>query len=147
MDIKEHIIISLGGSLIIPDEIDVALMIEFVSTIKKYTDRGFRFVIITGGGKVCRKYQGALTNIKETNQDDLDWLGIYSTRLNAEFIKLSFGDLAYSEIILDPNIVPHTDKPIILGAGWKPGWSTDYDAVIIAEQLKAMKVINLSNID
>lgn len=147
MEKKEHIIISLGGSLIIPEEVDTAFLKEFISMIKGYVEKGFRFVIITGGGKLCRKYQKALGNLIAPDQSDLDWLGIYTTRLNSEFMRLAFGYLAYSDIIIDPNIVPKTDKPVILGAGWKPGWSTDYDAVVVAEQLGAKKVINLSNID
>ena len=56
MDKKEHIIISLGGSLIIPEEVDTVFLKEFIRMIKDYVAQGFHFVIITGGGKICRKY-------------------------------------------------------------------------------------------
>ena len=36
---------------------------------------------------------------------------------------------------------------MVIGAGWKPGWSTDYDAVILARDYGAKLIINLSNID
>jgi uridylate kinase len=144
---KKHIIISLGGSLIIPDEVDSSFLREFIGTIKEYVKNGYKFVIITGGGRLCRRYQHAFEDIEDTSNEQLDWLGIHSTRFNAEFVRLLFGDLAHNEIILNPNIIPETDKPIILGGGWKPGWSTDYDAVIIAKILESEKVINLSNID
>jgi len=147
MDKKEHIVISLGGSLIVPDQIDSEFLKSFISTIKEYVSKGYHFVIITGGGKTCRRYQKALSDISETTSSSLDWLGIYSTRLNAEFMRLVFGPLAHLDIIIDPNIVPETDKPIVIGAGWKPGWSSDYDAVIIAGQLGVKRIINLSNID
>ncbi len=143
----ETIIISLGGSLIIPDEIDTAFISEFKSLIELQVAQGKKFIIITGGGKICRKYQKSAEDIKEMTSDELDWLGIYSTRLNAEFIKTLFGGLAESEIILDPTLQIKTDKPIVIGGGWKPGWSTDYVAVILGKQLGAKRVINLSNID
>ena len=38
-------------------------------------------------------------------------------------------------------------KRILIAAGWKPGWSTDYDAVVLAKNLKINTVINMSNID
>ena len=38
-------------------------------------------------------------------------------------------------------------KSIVIGGGWKPGWSTDYVAVILGKQLHAKKIINLSNTD
>jgi len=35
---------------------------------------------------------------------------------------------------------------ILVASGWKPGWSTDYDAVLLAERFGADEVLNLSNI-
>jgi uridylate kinase len=35
----------------------------------------------------------------------------------------------------------------LVAAGWRPGFSTDYDAVLLAKYFKIKKVINLSNID
>jgi uridylate kinase len=37
-------------------------------------------------------------------------------------------------------------EKIMVAAGWRPGWSTDYVAAIIAQRLGAKKLINLSNI-
>jgi uridylate kinase len=147
MNNEKHIIISLGGSLIVPDEIDVGFLKEFTSLIKDYAGRGFRFVIITGGGKICRKYQNALGELGNKDGNDLDWLGIYSTHLNAQFIRLALGGLAYDQIITDRSLMVDTDKPVIVGAGEKPGASTDTASVSYAEKLGAKKLINLSNID
>jgi uridylate kinase len=60
---------------------------------------------------------------------------------------MSFGGAASPRVVLDPSILPSFNTPVIIGAGWKPGWSTDYDAIMMAEQLDAKKVINLSNIE
>ena len=147
METKEQIVISLGGSLIIPEEIDVDFVRLFVETTKKYISNGFNFLIITGGGKICRKYNDYLKKITNPSNEDLDWLGIATTRLNAEFIRICFGDMAYEKVIMDPDFIPVTTKPIIVGGGWKPGNSSDLAAVYSAKSIGAKKIINLSNID
>ncbi|MBP9711723.1 MAG: UMP kinase [Candidatus Pacebacteria bacterium] len=143
----EIIIISLGGSLIIPQEIDVDFLKSFKEMILRYVEQGKRFVIITGGGKVCRKYQDAGRKVRDLTSDDLDWLGIHTTRLNAEFVKILFGDVAEEAVIIDPTLPVNFNKSVVFGGGWKPGWSTDYVAVVLGSQLGAKKIINLSNID
>lgn len=143
----EKIIISLGGSLIVPEEVDVVFLQDFKSLILKHVKEGKKFIIITGGGKLCRKYNKAAEEVTEVSQDELDWLGIYSTRFNAEFVRLLFGEYADKDIILDPMLPIDFTKPIIIGGGWKPGSSTDLVAVLSAKQVGAKKIINLSNTD
>ncbi len=156
----ETIIISLGGSLIIPDEIDINFLKDFKKLILSQIEKparnadgiasaggGKKFVIITGGGKLCRRYNKAAEEISKSSNDDLDWLGIFSTRFNAEFVKILFGDLAEDKIILDPTLSIKLNKSVIIGGGWKPGNSTDFCAVLMAKNVGAKKIINLSNTD
>lgn len=144
---QETIVISLGGSLIIPDNIDVDFLKEFKTLILSHVAVGKKFVIITGGGKICRRYNDAAESIVLPTKDDLDWLGISATRLNSELLRVIFGDFAFNKIIIDPDQIPDTDKPIMLGAGWKPGNSSDLAAIRIAKTVGAKVVINLSNTD
>ena len=58
--------------------------------IKDYISKGFSFVIITGGGKTCRNYNNSLRKIVNPSLEDLDWMGIASTRLNAELVRICF---------------------------------------------------------
>ncbi|MFA5751386.1 MAG: UMP kinase [Candidatus Paceibacterota bacterium] len=143
----EKIIISLGGSLIIPDSIDIDFLKDFRELIISEVEKGRKFVIITGGGKICRRYQDAGKEIKRMSEEDLDWLGIYTTRYNAEFMKILFGELAEEKIILDPTIFFEFKKPIVLGGGYKPGNSSDLATVVIAKNIGVKRIINLSNID
>jgi len=46
--------------------------------------------------------------------------------------------------MVDKNAVNY---PIVICGGWKPGWSTDYDAALLANDYHINTVINLSNID
>lgn len=147
MDKKKYIVVSLGGSIIVPDKIDVEFLKIFIKTIKEYVEKGYKFVIITGGGKTCRSYDDSLKQISNPRNEDLDWLGISVTRLNAELLKFAFGNEAYEKILLNPDEIPETDKPIIIGGGWKPGNSSDLAAVHVADKMGISKLINLSNID
>jgi uridylate kinase len=144
---NEKIVISLGGSLIIPSDVDSDFLKSFRDFILSEIKLGKKFVIITGGGKLCRNYNSAAENIKDISKDELDWLGIYATRFNAEFVRVLFGEVAEKEIIIDPTLPLVFNKSILLGGGWKPGNSTDLVAVTIAKQIGAKKIINLSNTD
>ncbi len=147
MDKTKHIVMSLGGSLIVPDHIDTEFVISFKQFIERLVVEGYTFTLFTGGGKVCRMYIEALEKISDNKtQEEKDWLGISLTKVNALFIQQIFGELACVDIITDPNILPTTTKPIIIGSGWKPGWSTDYDAVLYAKNVGVTQVINISNI-
>ncbi|MEI7497739.1 MAG: UMP kinase [Candidatus Falkowbacteria bacterium] len=139
-------IISLGGSLIVPDQIDVAFLKSFKRVIDNLTTKGERFVLICGGGKTCRYYQSAAKSVIKLTDEDLDWLGIHSTRLNAHLLRTIFYQSANPKIITHPLEKIHFSESILIAAGWKPGRSTDYVAVLIAKQLKAKRILNLSNI-
>ena len=141
---KEVVIISLGGSNIVPNEIDVNFLKKFRKLIMKYK-RKYKFVLITGGGRTCRKYQQAAAKVVKMTSEDLDWIGIESTRFNAYLVKKIFG--VKKEVIKNPTKKILFDEDILIGAGWKPGCSSDKDAVLIAQNLKAKTVINISNVD
>ena len=58
-----------------------------------------------------------------------------------------FKNNSENEIVIDPTKKINFNKKILIAAGWKPGWSTDYDAVLLAKNLKTKEIINMSNID
>jgi uridylate kinase len=143
----ENIVISLGGSVIIPDEINTDFLKRFKITISDFVKKGNKVIIVCGGGKLARRYSEAAKKIMKVSDDELDWIGIKATILNAELVKSMFGESAYEKVVNEPNRCITTDKKIIIGSGWKPGWSTDYDAVLLAKQFGAKRIINLSNIE
>jgi uridylate kinase len=141
------IIMSLGGSVIVPDKVDTEFLKDFKRAIEKFLAKGYRFVIYCGGGAIARNYQKAASDITKLSDEDLDWVGIYATMLNANFVKKLFGALAEDFIITDPTQKIKFNKKILVASGWKPGWSTDYDAVLLAKNLGIDTVVNMSNID
>jgi uridylate kinase len=144
---KKLFVLSLGGSLIVPDKIDADFLKKFRSLILKQIKKGNRFIIITGGGKICRNYQQTLKSIAQPTSFDLDWLGIYSTRFNAQLVRLMFKNYAHPKIIENTNKKIKFREKILLAGGWIPGRSTDDDAVRLAKAYQANTIINLSNID
>lgn len=143
----ETIIISLGGSLIIPDEIDINFLKEFKDLIISQIKLGKKFIIVTGGGKICRKYQAIAKEISNPSGEDLDWIGIASLRLNAQLLRVIFRDYTHPKIIKNPSEPIDFDMPVVVGSANEPGHSTDWDAVMIAKNVGAKKIINLSNTD
>jgi uridylate kinase len=148
-NVRERIIVSVGGSLIVPDKIDTDFIVRFREFILKKVGEGLSFFIITGGGRTARLYQEAGRAVRgdELSREDIDWLGIHATRLNAHLLRVVFLEQAYNRFVKDPTEHFDTHDPIIVGAGWKPGWSTDYCAVLAAKTLGATRLVNLSDID
>lgn len=143
---KETIVFSLGGSIIIPQEIDVKFLSRFRDLIFQILPHYKQIILVTGGGRICRIYQQAARQITKVSNTDLDWIGIASTRYNAELVRVMFSSYAHSEVIKDPTKKVKTNKKILIGCGWKPGCSSDKDAVLIAKTYHASLVVNLSNI-
>lgn len=146
----ETIILSVGGSLIVPNgDVDHDFLNKLNKFVREQIKKGKRFIIVVGGGKLARHYRDAgKAVIGELTNEDLDWLGIHATRLNAHLIRTIFKDIAHPRIIMDyDRKLLNWNQPVAIGAGWKPGWSTDYDAVVVARDYHASVIINLSNID
>ncbi len=146
---NKPVVISLGGSMIVPQDgqIDVKFLRQFKKIILQQIKAGQRFIIVAGGGRTARLYQQSARQVGKVQNDDLDWLGIHSTRLNAHLLRTIFKDQAEVKINDNPTKVEKFSKSVLIGAGWKPGCSTDYDAVLLAQKHRANIIINLSNID
>jgi len=140
----ETVIISLGGSLIVPSGIDVNFLKKFRKLILKSV-RKKRFIIISGGGKTCRIYQKAAAKVTKLTDEDIDWLGIHATRLNAHLLRTIFRGYAYPKVIRNPEEKIKLSRPILIAAGYRPGCSTDYDAVLLAKNFGVKTLLNLTD--
>jgi uridylate kinase len=144
----ERIVVSVGGSLIVPDQIDTEFLTTFRALVMKKVSEGMQFYIIAGGGKLARRYQDAARVVTgELVDEQADWLGIHATRLNARLLQVLFNEYTSDRIIKNPTRKASTRYPIVIGSGWKPGNSTDYCSVLAAKKVGAKKLVNLSNID
>jgi len=146
----ETVVMSVGGSLMVPDQIDVAFLKEIKQLIEdQIEEKKRRFIVIAGGGKTARNYQDAAAAVAKLDAEDIDWIGLHATRLNGQLFKTICKGLAHPVIITNPDDVTDVpkDAKLIVAAGYRPGASTDLRAVQIAERVGATKVINLSNTD
>lgn len=147
-----YIVIHLGGSAVVPhlsDQggINTAFLRDFLVFMRRQLGKGKRFIIVVGGGKTCRVYQQSANKVKNVSDWDLDWIGIHATRLNAHLLRTIFVKEAYPVVIdHDPleeevEMMKHSSKEIFFASGWRPGWSTDYIAVRLAQKFNARDVI------
>ncbi len=144
---KEIILLSIGGSLVVPDGIDKDFLSQFKKLILQYTRKGKRFVITVGGGTTCRIYQDASRDLGNPTLTELDWLGIKVTEVNAYLLKMLFEPHVHPKVITNPTENIRFTKSVLIGAGWKPGCSTDMDAVLLSRKLGIHRLVNLTNID
>lgn len=149
---QEKIVISVGGSLVVPNG---GADINFLKNLNNFIrqklaeNKNRQFFLVVGGGETARHYRDVAREIigHELTRDDLDWLGIHATRLNAHLIRTIFRDIAHAYIIKHYDIIRKAKEPVVVASGWKPGWSTDFDAVLLCEDYGIKTIINLSNID
>ena len=141
---KEVIVISLGGSIIIPDEIDIKRIREFKKVIRSNLNK-YKFVIVCGGGSVARKYINAL---KDKPDELQSYAGISATRMNARFMSYFFD--------FDQKEIPHTienvknrlkrQNTVFCGAlGYNKNQTSDSTAVRVAKEVNA-KFINITDV-
>lgn len=147
-------VLSVGGSIVVPEKPDTEFLTAFINMVKNWLskDKNRKLILVVGGGAPARVYQNAYKEVAEkTNAqselNDADWIGIMATRLNAQLVKASFGSLCKNDVVYNPTENISFDGQILVAAGWKPGFSTDNDAVLLAEKFDAKTVVNLSNIE
>ena len=149
-------VLSLGGSVFAPNGSRSTIDIDFLNKFEKFirkqvAEKNRRFFIVTGGGYTARQYRDAAKEAagNDLTNEDLDWLGVHATRLNAHLFRTIFEDIAYPWMLKHYDMVDKkaVNYPVVICGGWKPGWSTDYCATMVASDYGAKTVINLSNID
>ena len=143
-------VLSVGGSIVAPEKPDTAFLTSFSAMVRDWLSKSDdrRLILVVGGGAPARIYQNACREVySDVENNACDWIGIMATRLNAQLVKAVFGDLCKEDVVTNPTEANEFTGKILLAAGWKPGFSTDNDAVLLAEKFSADTVVNLSNIE
>ncbi len=142
-------VISLGGSIIAPEKVNTEFLKEFRRAIIDYLeeDKERELIFVCGGGAPARVYQSAYREIiGRSGAEEEDWIGIKATYLNAELINAIFMPYTKTSVVTNPTGDIKERGRILVASGWKPGFSTDTDAVYLAKRYGAKMIINLSNI-
>ncbi|MBI2029928.1 UMP kinase [Candidatus Gottesmanbacteria bacterium] len=147
----QNIMLSLRGSVVFPPSgINKEFLNKFNEFIRKQiANTKRRFFIFVGGGFTNDYYQEAAKKvIGRVKADDLDWIGIRATKLNAHLIRTIFRDIAHPVIVEDYDRKPQINgKRIVVCAGWQPGWNTDFDMVLFTKIFPTEFAVSLCKVD
>ncbi len=137
------LVLSLGGSLINKNNINLKLLNKLTRFLA-HKD----FVVVTGGGRIAREYQKALSYFTKNNQD-LDFMGIKATELNASLVSrvLKARLIHFTDFINQFKTNKNKFRNLkLVSFGIKPGFTTDYVSIKFARVLNEKTVINMSKI-
>lgn len=150
---ERSIVIKLGGSLLY--DLNLNVRRDFMAKVQSWylnNAKNYAFVIfVVGGGKISRH----LVNQVETlvkNDMSKHRIGMEATRTNAAILAAVLGE-GGSEVVIPATfgellekVVSHKSGCIVTG-GFKAGWSSDMNAVVLADLLGLNKVYKLTNVD
>lgn len=150
-------IVAYGGSIVISGKTyDHEALERLAKIVENNSDK--RFIFIIGGGKLCRfitqevssLLDEALTDAKDQKAFANDELGIAVTKINARYTRVWLekrlgASVVYEDIVINPKLLPQTEKRVIIASGFKPGVSTDYDMMLFAKYAEAESAFKISN--
>ena len=143
----DTVVLSLGGSILVRDE-DNSRYIQDLAGMLVEVSGTAKVFVVTGGGRIARFYirEGRALGAPESY---LDEMGIEVTRLNARLLIAALGDHS--------NHTPPTDykgavlaakhNRIVVMGGVSPGITTDAVSSILAERVRASRVVNATSVD
>ena len=145
---KKTLVLSLGGSLIVPEKVDPKWLEDFKRLIITFR-RKYKFVVECGGGFVAREY---ITILKEEHKSkkQQSLAGIDVTRMNAKIMMQLFGNYSNKELPKSMNQIKNLlEKKDIVFCGalrYAPNQTSDSTAAKIASYFKT-EFVNLTNFD
>jgi len=146
-DFMEKVVVSLGGSVLVPGDDDARYLRELANLLRDLASRVTLFVV-TGGGRVARYYieTGRSLGIREGM---LDEFGIAVTRLNARLLAAVLGPSANREPARTYAEAARLAKGrrIVIMAGTRPGHTTDRVSASLARFVHADRIVNATSVD
>lgn len=144
-----HVVLSIGGSSIIPDGKPDLGFLKAISSLIKRSRNGFG--ILCGGGTAARLYANAARELG-AGEYEADSIAIRSTKQNAHLLITALkgaGVDVFDRVIDDFELAKEPArkcKAVVMG-GTIPGITTDTDSVLLAEAIGAGRLVNVSNVD
>ncbi len=143
----EKIVVSIGGSILIPGEGDSSYIVE-LSKMLRSAAPGRAMMVVCGGGRISR-YYSETGRALGGSVEQLDTMGIMITRVNAALLRIALGDVAVEgapDTVEDAAALCTEGKVMVMG-GTVPGHTTDAVATMLAREVGASKVINATAVD
>ena len=137
------VVISLGGSIVCGEKIDV----DYIRRFRKFLEeqsKNSKIFLVVGGGKTAREYIGAGSGFG-IDQYTLDRIGIAASRLNAS---LFLGPYSYPKVAesVEEAVFASKSYNVVLMGGTEPGHTTDGVSLLLAEKLGESMVINMTSV-
>lgn len=133
------IVLALGGSVFFAYNPK-----RFAEVLNEY---GGKIAIVVGGGKTARDY---ISLAREMGGDETtcDMIGIEVTRINARILAIALEDCSpiIPKDFEEAYILLKTHKKIVMG-GTFPGHTTDATAALLAEYLRAKRLLIATAVD
>ncbi len=143
----EKVVVSLGGSVLVPDEDDAGYLADLAALLRRVS-RTVKLFAVTGGGRIARYYieTGRDIGIPERS---LDELGIGITRMNARLLGAALRGKANREPATTYAEAARLGRryPIVLMAGTRPGHTTDRVSASLARFIRAARIVNATSVD
>jgi len=139
----ETIVISLGGSVVLADDVDTTFYTALKELFSDLKDKNI-FVIV-GGGPPAREYITRARSL-QISEENLDTIGIAVTRVNALFLACQL-QKKISEIPCSTQEAIGLDQPLVIMGGTTPGHSTDFVGAELAGLANADLFVIATNVD
>ncbi len=145
---KQKVVISVGGSILIPGK-DDAVFIDKLAHMLRSAAEKVDMIVVVGGGKTAR-YYAETGRALGGDEYSLDLMGIDATRINARLLALALGK-EWSSMDISPNVEGTVAKVgkvrIPVMGGTEPGHTTDAVSAMVAEKWKADRLVNATSVD
>ena len=147
MSTMEPVVLSLGGSVLVREEGDTSYIRKLAKILIGLSAK-YKLYIVTGGGRIARYYIRAGRDLG-ADESFLDELGIEVTRLNARLLTTALGDHANHVPPKDYDEAVHAGRThsIVVMGGVSPGITTDAVSALLAERVKAKRLVNATSVD
>jgi uridylate kinase len=141
------VVVSIGGSVLLTGDQD-AKYLEDLGDLLRRIGRRFPLAVTTGGGRTAREYI-RLGRELDLTEVELDEIGIEVTRLHARILAARIGPPTPAHPATSLREAVHEltrVSPVVLG-GTEPGHTTDAVAALLGVRMRAVRVVNATNVD
>jgi uridylate kinase len=143
----DKVVVSLGGSVLIPDDDDVQFLKEIADLLSRMNEK-VGIIAVCGGGRIARYYIQGGRDLG-ASVDQLDEMGIQVTRLNARLLQLALGEICVDALPMtsEEAAALQVQGKIVVMGGTEPGHTTDAVAAMVAREWKADRIVNATSVD
>jgi len=140
----ERVVLNIGGSLLWNSQLDAGYMQGLSDTLVRMSEH-LRLWVVVGGGRPAREFMRHAR--RGCSPENMDWIGIYATRINAQLLISYLDSRAFPEVPSSTREAAAIEAPIVVMGGTVPGHTTDAVTAMLARDVKASRVVIATDVD